>query len=148
MKTFTIALALMALLSSCKRERAGLIAPDYKGANQLMAYGRHGDHYYFCTVDPSKVSSSSATATLASVTPTEATRKAEAALNLAIPDFTGYSHRATSKIDIGGGYVFGVYFARNVIETNYRTLSPGQEVQMALYVYPDGTVELPVKAKP
>jgi hypothetical protein len=148
MKTLLFAFTLITLFTSCKREQIGLIAPDYKGPNQLMVYGRHGDHYYFCTVDPLKVSSSVGDGSMSAVTSDEATRNAELALNSEFPDFTGYSHRATEQIDIADGHVFQVFFARKVIENHYKTVSLGSEVQLVFHVYADGSVELPVRAIP
>ena len=151
MKNLLIITAAVLLSAGCKKNsgQAAIAISDYTGPNTLLGHGRIGDTAYHCTVNPTKVKETGDWRFGTGeppLGPDKAMRIAGDTLKEKFPEIRSFSSDVVSLIRFKEGAVYQAIF----------TSSPDRKIgdnsdmrnHMYIYVYLDGTVEVPTPAPP
>jgi hypothetical protein len=139
------------LSTGCKKNSgpSAISIGDYTGPNILTGIGRIGDTAYHCTVDPAKVKATgewifgSGEPPLG---PDKAMRIAGDTLKEKFPEIKDYSSDVISLIRFKEGSVYQTIFS----SSPERKIGDNGDMRnhMYIYVYMDGSVEVPTPAPP
>jgi hypothetical protein len=151
MKILLMITAAVLLSAGCKKNsgQAAIAIGDYTGPNELLGIGRIGDTAYHCTVDPSKVKATGEW-TFGSgeppLGPDKAMQIADDTLKEKFPEIRDFSSDVVSLIRFKEGAVYQAIFTSSPA----RRIGDSSDMRnhMYIYVYLDGTTEVPTPAPP